>query len=101
MSDDKISKIVDLINALQKIPLNNTNKLDSGINHEIKDIERVIRSLENREIFMKGTTRKITIQEVGFPNFLKPLMTADLPLMKGVLTPLVKSVLESWQQRQQ
>ena len=26
-------------------------------------------------------------------NFLRPLMTASLPLIKGVLTPLAKSVL--------
>ena len=43
---------------------------------------KVIKSLENRGILLKGTTRKITIQEGGFPNFLKPLMTAGLQLMK-------------------
>ena len=42
---------------------------------------------------MKGTTRKITSQEGGFLNFLGPLMTAGLPLMKSVLTPLAKSVI--------
>ena len=54
---------------------------------------KVIKSLENRRILLKGTTRKITSQEVRFLNFLSTLMTADLPLMKSALTPLAKSVL--------
>ena len=36
-------------------------KISSGItliNNEIKDIMKVIKSLENREISLKGTTRK-------------------------------------------
>ena len=54
---------------------------------------KVIQSLENRLILLKGTTRKITSQEEGFLNFLRPLMTAGSPLMKMTLTPLVKKVL--------
>ena len=57
----------------------------SGIiltNNEIKDLIKVISSLENREILLKGTTRKNTGQEGGFLNFLRPLMTGGLPLMK-------------------
>ena len=54
---------------------------------------KVTTSLENRRILLKGTTRKSTNQKGGFVNFLKPLMTASLPLMKSVLTPLAKSVL--------
>ena len=54
---------------------------------------KVIKPLENRGVLLKGTTRKITSQEVGFLNFLRPLMTAGLPLMKNVLTPLAKYVL--------
>ena len=46
---------------------------------------KVIKSLENRGILLKGTTRKITSQAGGFLNFLRPSMTAGLPLMKGVL----------------
>ena len=61
--------------------------------NEIKDIIKVIKSLENRGVLLKGTTRKISSQEGGFLNFLKPLVTACLPLMKSVLTPLAKSVL--------
>ena len=51
----------------------------SGItltNNEIKDIMKVIKSLANRGILLKGTNRKITSQEEGFFNFLRPLMTA-------------------------
>ena len=62
-------------------------------NNQIKDIIKVIKSLENRGILLKGTTTKTDSQEGGFLNFLSPLMTAGLPLMKNVLTPLAKSVL--------
>ena len=41
----------------------------------------------------KGTTRKITSHEGEFLHFLRPLMTAALPLMKSVRTALAKSVL--------
>ena len=71
-------------------------KFDSGIiltNNEMKDIMKVIKSFENREILIKGTNTKITSQEKGFLNFLRPLITAGLPLIKIVLTSLVKSVL--------
>ena len=43
-------------------------------NNEIKDIIRVIKSSENRGILLKRTTKKITCQDGGFPNFLRPLM---------------------------
>ena len=54
---------------------------------------KVIKSLENRRILLEWTTRKISSQEGGFLNFLRPLMTSGLPLMKSVLTPLAKNVL--------
>ena len=44
---------------------------------------------ENKEILLKGTTRKIAVQKGGFLNFLRPLMTAGLPLIKSVLSVLV------------
>ena len=69
----------------------------SGItlgNNEIKDIIKVIRSLQNRGILLKGTTLKISSQKGGFLNFLRPLISVGLPLMKYVLTPLGKSILE-------
>ena len=53
---------------------------------------KVIKSLENRGILLKGTTTKITSQEKGLLNLLRPLMTAGLSLIKNVLTPLAKSV---------
>ena len=62
-------------------------------NNEIKDIMTVTKSSENRGTLLKETTRKITSQEGGFLNFLRPLMTAGLLLMKSVLTPLDKSAL--------
>ena len=57
--------------------------LRTGINltnNEIKDIVKVVKSLENRGILLKGTTRKITSRKEEFLNFLRPLMTAGLPL---------------------
>ena len=62
-------------------------------NNEIKDIINVIRSLEKRGILLIETTRKMISQEGRFLNFLRPLMTTNLPLMKNLLTPLGKSVL--------
>ena len=67
----------------------------SGItltNNDINSI-KVIKSLENRGILLKRTTRKITSKEGGFLNFLRPLMIAGIPLMKSVLAALAKSVL--------
>ena len=58
--------------------------MSSGIaltNNEIKDIMKVITSLENRGILLKETTTKITSQEGEFLIFLRPLMTAGLPLI--------------------
>ena len=40
---------------------------------------KVIKSLENGGISLEESTRKITSQEGGFLNFLRPLMTAGLP----------------------
>ena len=45
---------------------------------------KVIKSLEKRGILLKRTTTKITSQEKGFLNFLRPLITAHLPLMEIV-----------------
>ena len=55
-------------------------------NNEIKNIIKVIDSLENRRILLKETTRKIASQEGEFLNFI-------WPLMKTVLNPLTKNVL--------
>ena len=64
-------------------------------NKEIKDIMKLIKSLENRGILLKGTCTKITAQEAGCLSFLTPLTTAGVPLMKSVLTPLAENVLIS------
>ena len=78
----------------KKIEIGNLPITDSGVTHKLtKDIVKVIKSLENRGILLKGSTRKITSQEGGFLNFLRPLMTAGLLLIKSVLTPLAKVVL--------
>ena len=54
---------------------------------------KLIKSLERKRILLKGITRKTSSEEGGFLNFLRTLMTAGLPLMKSVLTPLTKKVL--------
>ena len=44
-----------------------TEKFGSWMtNNEIKYIIKVIKSLENKGILLKGTTRKITSQKEGF-----------------------------------
>ena len=89
----------DIINTvdISKIFIKDFEKFSgTGItltNNDIKDIIKVIKSLENRGMLIKGTTTKITSQEGRFLNFLKPLIRVGLPLMKNVLTPLAKSVL--------
>ena len=52
-----------------------------------------LRKLENRGILLKGPTRKFTSEEGGFFNFLRPLISAGLPLMKNLLSPSAKNVL--------
>ena len=51
-------------------------------NHKIKDIIKIISSLEHRGILLKGSTRKIASQEEGFLNFVRLLISVGLPLMK-------------------
>ena len=62
-------------------------------NNAIKDIIKVISSLENRGILLKETTEKVSSQERGFLKFVRPLLSASLPLIQNVLTPLAKRVL--------
>ena len=60
----------------------------------MKDIIKVIRSLENRWILPKGTTEKVIRQEGGLlSDLLSPLMKVGSPLMKNVLASLAKSFL--------
>ena len=65
-------------------------------NNEIKGIAKVIRSLKNRGILLKGTPRKINTQEGGFLNFLGPLMSDGLQLMESVFTFQTKKKTISW-----
>ena len=57
---------------------------------------KVIKSLENRGILVKESTRKITSQEGGFFKFLRPLMTVGVLLINRVLIPLDEDVLLSF-----
>ena len=93
-----IGNIGTLVNAGLSLPGKNIQKkiYRSGTtltNNKIKYIMKVIKSLENRWILLKGTTGKITSQERGFLDFLRPLMRASLPLKKNVLTSLAKNIL--------
>ena len=54
---------------------------------------KVIEPLENRVVLLKITTKNVISQGGGFLNFIRPLMTASLPLIKNVLTLLAKIVL--------
>ena len=56
---------------------------------------KIIKSIENKGILLIGSTRKITNQEGGFLDFLRSLMTAGLPLMKSVHTPLTKKCFDT------
>ena len=92
--------MVDAVNIFRKISMDklsseDLNKIfrDSRIaltKNETKDVIKVVRSLENREILLKGTIRKISSQKVGFLNFPSPLISVVSLLMKNILTSLVK-----------
>ena len=62
------------------------------VSNEIKDVIKVIRSLENKGILLKVTTREISSQKVGFLNCLRPIVSGRLPLMKNVHATLVESI---------
>ena len=68
------------------------------LKNETKFIINIIKSLGNKGIVLKGITKNFTSQEgrilLEFSNnFVRPLMTAGLPLMRSVLTLIAKSVL--------
>ena len=54
------------INELNKTFTSSKDSWITLTNNKIKYILKVIKSLENREILLKGTTRKITSQQGGF-----------------------------------
>ena len=99
--EGKFNKIMDVDNEIRKMPKYKFNKrlslfAGSGItlkNNETKDIAKVSRSLENRNMLLRGITRKINSQERGIHNFLALLTRVALPLTKNILTPLAESVL--------
>ena len=62
------------------------------VNNELKDIIKAIKSLENRQHLLEGSTEK-DINQTG--GFLGPLMRVALPLMKNVLISLAQNVLLS------
>ena len=95
-----VIKIADISRKFVPVPMkilpHLIKKFGTGItltNNEIKDIMKIIKFLENRGILLKGTTRKTISREGRFLDFLRPLMTAGLPLLKNVLTLLAKSIL--------
>ena len=70
--------------------------MGSGItltNNEMKYIIEIIKLLQNRGIWLKENTEKsIRKERELFSNFLGPLMSVGLPLMKNVLRQLAKIV---------
>ena len=58
-----------------------------------KRIIKLISSSENRGILLKWNTNKIISQIGGLSTFLRPLMTAGLPLIINILKLLAKTVL--------
>ena len=80
--------------GINKINKKFTPGIDSGIsvNNETKYIIKVIISLENIVILLKGTTKKITRQKGRLLNFLGSLVKTGLLLIKPVLTLLTKFV---------
>ena len=70
--------------------------MGSGItltNNEMKYIIETIKLLQNRGIWLKENTEKnISKERELLSNFLGPLMSVGLPLMKNVLRQLAKIV---------
>ena len=67
---NKNKKNLDKDAGLRMVANKIKEKFGSG-NNEIKDIMKVIKSLGNKGILLKGITTKITSQEGGFLNFLR------------------------------
>ena len=75
-----VNDLGEKVNSLdKKVPAIAGSRITLSNNEII--IVKIIRSLENRGILLKGTIRKITSQDGEFLSFLRPLMTAGLPLM--------------------
>ena len=92
VSHDGLGKPVKPADTFRKV-MSKCNNLDLVImltNNEIKGVIKGIRSLENIRILLKRNTKKDSCQEGEFPNLLRLLISAGLPLMKYILTPLDK-----------
>ena len=83
VSFDDVIKIADISRKFlpdsKKFLADHTKKCRTRItltNNEINDIMKVMKSVENRGILLNGTPRKISRQERGFLNFIRPLITA-------------------------
>ena len=80
-----LNDVLEHINFAKNVLQASKNAFGAGItqtDNGIKDIMKLIKSLENRGILLKETTRKNTSQEGGFLNFFRPLMTVGLPNQK-------------------
>ena len=64
---------VDLVKAFKEGPLKLEGSRITLPKNEIKDIIKVIKSLENRRVLLKGTTKRIISQEKRLLSFLGPL----------------------------
>ena len=69
VSDDKFTTIVDIANIFRE-KLSEVELIGRLMgwelmltNNEIKDIIKIIKSLENREILLKGATRKLLVKK--------------------------------------
>ena len=78
---------------IEKGTLSITSSRITLANNEIKAIIKVTKSLENRRVLLKGTTRKSTGEEGRFLHFFRTLMKPGLTLIKIVLIPLAKTIL--------
>ena len=79
-----LDKVINRADVLRKIMPRPKKFFGIGITLikiEIKDIIKIIKSLESRRILLKETTKKVTSQEGGFVSFLRPWMTTGLPLV--------------------
>ena len=82
------------VNKIRGMSINEPISLGiTQTNIEIQDIIKVIEFFEYRGILLKKTTRKIISQKRELRNFLRPLMSVGLLLVKNILTPLAKIVL--------
>ena len=76
-NEDKISNTIKTIDSSIKGIKKPLEAWIIPTGHKIKYIMKVIKSLENKGVSLKGTIRKITSQKRGFLNSLRPLLKLD------------------------